>query len=136
MRVVVLLDSLVSVVSYWESLCSSKMSTSTRARAGPSITLLMFSRARANANRSPRPHADWSSKIAAEEEQKKLCVLFLLWNLIEFSDVDDWSCVCYCKKMELLIMIEQTSLQRMSHVVIELIRLCYWAHFLWRLARD
>lgn len=59
------INSLVSVVSYWESFCSSYMSTSTRARAGPSITLLMFSLAKASANRSPRPHTDWSSRIAA-----------------------------------------------------------------------
>lgn len=58
--------SLVSVVSYWESFCSSYMSTSTLARAGPSITLLMFSLARASASRSPRPHTDWSSRMAAK----------------------------------------------------------------------
>lgn len=63
--------SLVSVVSYWESFCSSYMSTSTRARAGPSNTLLMFSLARASASRSPRPHTDWSSRIAAREKNRE-----------------------------------------------------------------
>lgn len=65
------LHSLVSVVSYWESFCSSYMSTSTLALAGPSITLLMFSLARASASRSPRPHTDWSSKIAAREAKSE-----------------------------------------------------------------
>lgn len=65
------LHSLVSVVSYWESFVSSYMSTSTRARAGPSITLLMFSLARASASRSPRPHTDWSSRIAAGEAERE-----------------------------------------------------------------
>lgn len=64
------IHSLVSVVSYWESFCSSYMSTSTRARAGPSNTLLMFSLARASASRSPRPHTDWSSRIAAKEKNR------------------------------------------------------------------
>lgn len=64
------IHSLVSVVSYWESFCSSYMSTSTRARAGPSNTLLMFSLARASASRSPRPHTDWSSRIAARETER------------------------------------------------------------------
>lgn len=47
------------------------MSTSTLALAGPSITLLMFSLARASASRSPRPHTDWSSKIAAREAENE-----------------------------------------------------------------
>lgn len=47
------------------------MSTSTLALAGPSITLLMFSLARASASRSPRPHTDWSSKIAAREAESE-----------------------------------------------------------------
>lgn len=63
--------SLVSVVSYWESLCSSYMSTSTRACTEPSITLLMFSLARASASRSPRPHTDWSSRMAARELERE-----------------------------------------------------------------
>lgn len=61
--------SLVSVVSYWLSRCSSKMSTSTRALAGTSMIPLICSRARARARRSPRPHTVWSSRIAAEGTQ-------------------------------------------------------------------
>lgn len=61
--------SLVSVVSYWLSRCSSKMSTSTRAFAGTSMIPLICSRARARARRSPRPHTVWSSRIAAEGTQ-------------------------------------------------------------------
>lgn len=62
--------SLVSVVSYWLSRCSSKMSTSTRALAGTSMIPLICSRARARARRSPRPHTVWSSRIAAERRQE------------------------------------------------------------------
>lgn len=56
---------MVSVVSYWLSRCSSKMSTSTLALAGTSMIPLICSRARARARRSPRPHTVWSSRIAA-----------------------------------------------------------------------
>ena len=35
------------------------------------MALLMFSLARASASRSPRPHTDWSSRIAAGEAERE-----------------------------------------------------------------
>lgn len=84
------LHSLVSVVSYWESFCSSYMSTSTRARAGPSITLLMFSLARASASRSPRPHTDWSSRIAAREAEREGEIGEAEKSWAEYEDGGQW----------------------------------------------